>query len=375
MNTSFPDTCKKAFVTEQELFETLRCGTYEAFHARVTELVAQNRLSPVHSSGVNGRMPSLFKRYRIIRAQEPAPSYQHEITTLHPSLHIEGYLAEPARFAAHRDLLLPLSVTLGTRPDWFSSRMSLNEKSFLLYGDEKRLVRERKKMEAILAFNRLTWSLFQTYETPEPFFSWNFAAAKPAIESMGSVLVLENKDIWYTLMDLAREYQLSAMFPEDVTCLIYGEGNKVCREHGSLTEYLEQVYPDARAGRVWYAGDLDAEGVRIWQRLCRNNPALSLKLHRPLYQAMTAWARTVWNGQEFQLPSGRDGRDVVKLTEQEWQVFLLELGVDVLYHQEESAALAKALAAGGRIPQEVTNRMVMLELLALPRVESALPMK
>ncbi len=365
MNTSFPDTCKKAFVTEQELFEGLRCSSYEALHARVGELVAQNRLSPVRSSGVNGRVPFLFNRYRIIRAPKSAPSHLHEITTLHPSLHIEGYLAEPARYAAHRELLLPLSDALGRRPDWFSSRMSLNEKSFLLYGDEKRLVRERRKVEAVLAFNRLPWSLFQAYETPEPFFSWNLAAEQPASGVVTSVLVLENKDIWYTLMDLAREYQLPGLFSENVTCLIYGEGNKVCREHGSLTEYLDQAYPDARAGRIWYAGDLDAEGVRIWQRLCRNNSELSLGLHRPLYQAMAAWARTVWNGQDFQLPPATDDRDVVKLTECEWEAFLLEVGVDVLYHQKESAALAGALAAGGRIPQEVANRMVLRELLGL----------
>ncbi len=205
MNTSFPDTYGKAFVTEQELFEGLRCSSYEALHARVSEPVAQSRLSPVRSSGVNGRIPSLFKRYRIIREQEPSLSHQHEITRLHPLFHIEGDLTEPARYAAHRDLLLPLNDVPGKRPDWFSSRMSLNEKSFLLYGDEKRLVRERRKMEAILAYNRLPRSLFQAYETPEPFFSWNLAVEQPASEVTASIQVLENKDIWYTLMDISRK--------------------------------------------------------------------------------------------------------------------------------------------------------------------------
>lgn len=373
MNTSFPDTYGKAFVTEQELFEGLRCISYEALHARVSELVAQNRLSPVRSSGVNGRIPSLFKRYRIIREQESSPSYQHEITKLHALFHIEGYLDDPARYAAHRELLLPLNDALGNRPHWFSSRMSLNEKSFLLYGDEKRLVRERRKMEAILAFNRLPWSLFQAYETPEPFFSWNLAMEQPASGVTASVLVLENKDIWYTLMDISREYQLSGLFTENVTCLIYGEGNKVCREHGSLTEYLDQAYPGARTGRIWYAGDLDAEGIRIWQRLCHNNPELSLGLHRPLYQAMVTWAGTVWNGKDFELPSATDDRRDVKLAECEWQSVLLDLGVDVLYHQEESVALVRALATGGRIPQEVANRMVLLDLLGLPHRTSDMP--
>ena len=88
---------------------------------------------------------------------------------------------------------------------------------------------------------------------------------------------------------------------------------------------------------------------------------------------MAAWAKTVWNGQDFQLPSTSDDRGIVRLTEREWQAFLLDLGVDVLYHQKESEALARALATGSRIPQEVTNRMVLRELLLLPIDASEFP--
>ncbi len=385
MGMSFIDACRKAFITEQELYEGLRCDSYDALFSHVKELVAQGRLSPVHSSGGNGRIPSLFRRYRIIRIKEAMEDYRKEIIALHPSLHIEGYLVEPHRYPVHRELLLPLSSALGKRPDWFSSCMSLNEKSFLLYGDEKRLVRERRKMEAILSFNGLSWALFHAYETPEPFFSWNIPVEQTASSSQAAaqendipgypsspwqtdtVLVLENKDIWYTLIDLAREHHFPMLFPECVTCLIYGEGNKVCREQGSLTEYLEQAHPDALSGRIWYAGDLDAEGVRIWQRMCINNPDLTLGLHRPIYQAMAAWAKTTWDGHGFLLPLSSDERNAAKLSESEWQAFLLETGADVLYHQGERDALARALAAGGRIPQEAANRMVLRDLLMKTR--------
>ena len=187
------------------------------------------------------------------------------------------------------------------------------------------------------------------------------------------MLVLENKDIWYTLMDLAREYHISCMFPENVTLPDLWRGKQGVPGTRFLTEYLVQAYPEAQTGHIWYAGDLDAEGVRIWQRLCRNNPELSLGLHRPLYQAMIKWAGMVWDGREFTLPSTADDRDIVKLTEHEWQAFLLDLGVDVPYHQEEDAALARALATGGRIPQEVVNRMVLRELLGLPQGSPGLP--
>ncbi len=408
MAAGFPETCGKTVFTEQELFEGFQCDGYEMLYARVKEHEGQGRLAAVKASGRNGRTPSLYNRYRVIRQVKKDDSHSSEVTALHPSLHIEGYLADPRRFEAHRALLLPISDALRKRPDLFGARMSMNEKSFLLYGEEKLIVRERRKLETILAFNGLSLPDFGAYDTPEPFFCWNLdgvfntgiqpdfsvspvmkvradsfpglgspvsVPAGPRPPGPGSILVLENKDIWYTLVDLARVMHLSSLFPELVVCLVYGEGNKVCREQGSFAGFLDQAYPAFASGRIWYAGDIDSEGVRIWQRLCRNNPGLSLHLHKPIYQAMYSWAGQVRNGSLFHLPDTEDERGAPKLSEAEWQAFLSESGADIVYQPADMTCLAQALAKGGRIPQEVANRMVLMDLLqeeAASREESGL---
>jgi hypothetical protein len=46
--------------------------------------------------------------------------------------------------------------------------MSMNEKSFLLYGEKKLIAREQRKLETILAFNGLSSPDFGACDTPEP---------------------------------------------------------------------------------------------------------------------------------------------------------------------------------------------------------------
>ena len=350
----------KSMITVQELFSLLLCDNYEAFYKLVKELEEQNQLVAVKAAGRNGRVPYLYNRYRVKKADKPNHSYIDEITGLHSSLNIEGYLADQYKYKSHRDMILPISEALGKRPDWFISRMSVNEKSFLLYGLEKLLVKDRRKIEGILTFNKLSWSDFHIYETPEPFFSRNLID-HPGMKD--SILVLENKDIWYTLMDIARELHISSIFLENVTCLSYGEGNKVCREQGSLTSYIKQAFPSYLDKCIWYAGDVDSEGVRIWQRVCKNNPELSIHLHPTIYKIMYSWAETTYCDNIFTLPASEDQRNALLLTESEWQSFLIESGAEEVFTKKDIELLAATLTAGSRIPQEAANRFVLMNII------------
>jgi hypothetical protein len=75
--------------------------------------------------------------------------------------------------------------------------ISINERSFEIFRNEKLLAREKHFIEGVLTYNGLNWDLLNCYDTPEPFFSWHLEGVE---EQGGSVLVLENKDIWYTLV-------------------------------------------------------------------------------------------------------------------------------------------------------------------------------
>ena len=361
------ETLRRSIVTEEELYHALSCTDYMSFHDQVRLLVDEKHISPIVSSGMNGRLPPLYRKYRLLHPQEAKQDFHQEIRALHPSLSIERYFAKPAVYETHRDLLQPISAALWKQPEWWGARMSLNEKSLALYDDEKRMARDRMRLEGVLAFNRLDWSLFRIYETPEPFFSWNLPGDTTDFGKDHSILVLENKDIWYSLMDLSERLGLRTLFPEMITCLIYGEGNKVSRERGSLSSYLCRMFGASDACHVYYCGDLDVEGVRIWFRLKQANPELRLSLFAPLYREMVRWAMERTVDGRIQLPPSADERETTHLSCEAWQAFLLEAchpdDLDSVFGQPHTLqGLTDALAAGGRIPQEATNRMVLERL-------------
>lgn len=62
-------------------------------------------LAPVKSSGLNGRLPPLFKKYLLIKPKEDFAGCLEAIRQLNPALNISGYLKKPELYQKHRVLL------------------------------------------------------------------------------------------------------------------------------------------------------------------------------------------------------------------------------------------------------------------------------
>lgn len=351
----------KTLITIAELFNLLKCTDYLSFASRVKVLESEDCIKPVKASGLNGQVPALYNKYRIVRQKKVFGQEDHQkITALHPALHIEGYLADTVKYCQHQDILEPLSAVMWKTTEVLLEPMTIHEKSFAIFGFEKRLTWERKRIEAILAFNHLTWSFLNAHETPEPFFSYNLGGSEI---SVGPVLVLENKDIWFSLTELAAGMHLHSLFPEKIDFLVYGEGNKVSRSRGGLLAYLRQVHAIDAYVPIYYAGDVDAEGVHIFERLQRENPTLNIQLYKPLYQCLYKWAGSTKTSNGFALPPSEDMRVTVQLSVAAWLSFLASSGAESLYTPDERSQLAEALHNGGRIPQEAANRSVLKKMI------------
>jgi hypothetical protein len=141
--------------------------------------------------------------------------------------------------------------------------------------------------------------------------------------------------------------------------LIYGEGNKITRTRDGLSEYLSRFYGKSFT-MVHYAGDLDTEGISIYQRLVRNQEPLPIKPFLPIYRVMYAWAWKNRNDKGFDLPASHDARN----RDADIEGFLMESEAQLLYNQAELVLLAEAIRRGGIIPQETVNRSVFLKLLS-----------
>ena len=334
---------EKTFFTETELQQVIKEADYRLFHPVIEKLVGDGVLVPVKSAGLNGRLPPLFNKYRLNKPKEDFAGYLEFIRRLNPALNISGYLERPELYKKHREIVEGLSRYL-----WYSAKlleepMSRKERAFSVWGREKLLDDHFALAREVLKFNGLGLDFLNYYDTPEPFFE--YVHARP--EQM-TVLILENKDTWFTFRKLMQETGKNIVAGTPVDVLIYGEGNKIAKR-GALEEYSAGMLggKGGQAGRFLYFGDLDLEGIRLFSRASEANPSLDLKPFSALYRLMLELAGNM------ELPASPDGRAVAAP--------LAEFASLLGFNQAE--VLTVFLEKGRYIPQEIVNYQVVAKIL------------
>ena len=333
----------KTILTETELQHVIKEADYCLFYHVVEKLVDDDMLVPVKSAGLNGRLPPLFNKYRLKKPKEDFSVYRELIRQLNPALNISGYLKRPALYKKHRGIVEGLSRYL-----WYSAKlleepMSRKERAFSVWGREKLLDNHFALVKEVLKYNGLEEDFLNYYDTPEPFFE--YVHARP--EHM-TVLILENKDTWFTFRKLMQDTGKGIIAGTTVDVLLYGEGNKITKR-GALEEYSGGMLGSkgGQAARFLYCGDLDMEGIRLFFRAREANPQLDIRPFKALYQLMLKLA------EEAELPVSPDARALaVPLAE-----FTSLLGFD------RPELLKVFLDKGRYIPQEIVNYQVVAKIL------------
>ena len=330
-------------IETEELQRLLEIPDYGVFHELVSRLGEEGILEPVRASRLNGRVPPLYNRYRIIREQVDKTALAQEIRLLHPILHIEGYLARPEVYHKHREILKGLSDYLWHHRELLEAPMSCKERSFSIWGREKFLESKLSLIAEVLRFNNLKPDFLNYYHTPEPFFEYVFDR-----ELNMTVCIIENKDTWFTFRRLMQEKGRNTFFGERLHVLLYGEGNKITKLN-ALSEYARDMLgrPGAEV-RFLYFGDLDREGIRLFYRTGQANPELNIQLFVPFYRLMLELAA----GRE--LPSSQDQRDLPV----PWEEFMSA------FAKEEGQKMKDLIDRGRYIPQEIVNYQVLAGLLS-----------
>jgi hypothetical protein len=336
----------KQTISDQELQQIFQESDYESFHSQVEQLVESGVLVPVKSSKTNGRLPSLFNKYRIVKPPEDYSGYLESVRRLHPLLNIAGYLQRPELYKKHLEIVEGLSRYLWFARDLLEQPMSRKERSFSVWCREKLLDEHQALVREVLKFNGLEENWLNYYDTPEPFFEYQHQYGE-----LMTVLVIENKDTWFTFRKLMQAGGKNYISGTEVNVLLYGEGNKITKK-GALEEYRAamlggQPGQGEQAVRFFYFGDLDWEGIRLFFRTREANPALDIKPFVSLYRLMLELAESL------ELPKSPDHRGIVGPLPE----FLSLLGL------AEGSSLSSILAEGRYIPQEIINYQVAAKIL------------
>lgn len=317
----------------QEVLDLIPGITYEELRDVLEELCREQVIAPIKKSGKTSFLPQVYCEYRKLAVKQDYSHLIPEIRGLHPSLSIDKYLVNPREFQDTREYILKLSRLLWEKAECLDQWMSVKEKSYAIWGDEKFL--ESRQGRSILVFHHLDGERLHYYYAPEPFFCRVFGP-----EGKGDVLILENKDTWYSIGRALKESKTGQIAGITAGLLIYGEGNKITREQEGLSAFLEEMGYGSGRGRIYYAGDIDRAGLGIFYDAKRQNPALSIEPCLPLYHAMVS--RALQDGHKPEL--SEDGRAIG------WEQGFLE------YFTGPGRLLVRqVLEENRRIPQEILN--------------------
>ena len=235
---------------------------YEQQYAYIMRLLAEGTLKPVKSAGTNGRKPALCLSYWVKEeADESLKELEEELKfRLVPLIATDYYLSHLKEYQKDREWVLRLNQYLASNREQLQQQESLNERSFEIWNREKFLTREQGAK--ILRRCGLMQDFLNTYETAEPIAYYCHSRQVPQ-----NMLVLENKDTFFSM----RKFLLQGngrIFGEQIGTLIYGGGKRVIKSFEDFESSVEP-YMAAEENKIYYFGDLDYEGIGIYESLIR----------------------------------------------------------------------------------------------------------
>lgn len=275
----FLDEHGGVFVESFELEKVLRSRSlfdYFSFYEAISELVSFGVLSPVRNSGFNGRNPPLYNKYR---KRKPGLSAEDRefLDSLDPAIDTSRYRKKPDLLNRDRGFLELLDRFLKAS-DRESLRVpsSINERSFEIFGDEKFL--SSVDGHAFLQNVSISEDFLNVYHTPEPFF---FSSNSAYSGRVFNVLVIENKDTFYTIKRcfFSNGWRLLG---RDFSHLVYGEGKKIIKSF----EFALEIGLTPDNCKVFYFGDLDPEGISIFESFRERFSDYNICLFVELYEEL-----------------------------------------------------------------------------------------
>lgn len=302
-------------ISLEELQKESRTESYPEQYRYICGLIEQQRITPVKSSPRNGKKPALHTSYWLA---EEKPDYGEELEELQfrtvPAIRTDYYLNHPEVYREERKwvrLLNRFFLEQGEAGSRNLPYVSLNERSFRIWGREKFLQREQGRK--ILAHCGIGLEELRVYRTTEPLAYYSRTRRVPQ-----TILILENKDTFYTMrrwlmgegsgmaafgnkaggLDFADKAPAKAgravetgadepdraggageaaqgntgeppfhrIFGSEISTVIYGAGKGILRSSQDF-RFCVEPHINHPENEVLYFGDLDYEGIGIYERL------------------------------------------------------------------------------------------------------------
>lgn len=291
-------------------------------------------LVPVKASGLNGKKPALYNSYWAIQKKQDYSEIQEELQyQLNPLLDTKYYQKNPEKYIEDRKYIRLLSQYLTKQKELLKFSATINERSFEIFHREKFL--DREKGRSLLSRLKFSEEKLNFYETSEPMSYYSHNKLTPQ-----NFLIIENKDTFYSMRKHLIE-QKNTLLGVEINTLIYGGGKSIYKSFADFVNYVEPYF-NHKDNKVYYFGDLDYEGILIYENLQKQyEQQIEILLFTQGYKKMLAKAENIGNQE---LPETKEGQNK-------------NIGAKFLenFSSTTQSKIKKILECGIYIPQEILN--------------------
>ena len=328
---------RKKKVDLEEIKKIYKIDEYLKLYELITDMINNKEIIPIKSSGGNGKRPALYNRYFIIRPEEDNSKLIDEINyKFNINMDMSYYRNHIEKYKEHRKYLIQLNEFLQNNSELLNTTVSMNERSFQIWGREKFIQKEEGK--SILKNLNLTLEFLNFYNTSEPLAYYSKTKKAPQ-----NILILENKDTYYTI----RKFMIlnkGNVFGIDIDTVIYGGGKKIIKAFEDYEISVEE-YLYNKDNILYYFGDLDYEGIIIYESLYKKfSDKYSIK------PFVNGYKKMIDKSQKIELPDTKEGQNRNIGTE-----FFNE------FTEEYKGKMEYILTSNLYIPQEIINICDLME--------------
>lgn len=321
---------KKKTIEIDELKKVYSIYEHKKIVEIINDLINKNKLQPIKNSKMTNNYPQIYEKYRIIQIKENNEEVISELNKLYLSLSTSFYKKNINLYIRDRYIIKILSDYLLNSHNSLKDKISVNERSYEIFSDEKFLMSDiGKEILSNLCID--LHNDLNVYATPEPFCYVSLSKSTPQ-----NILITENKDTFVTLMKLINTGN-KFIFGLNIGTIIYGEGYKIKSSFDYIYEDITINYLSNPNNNILYWGDIDREGFVIYNSFKSKYINLNIKLFENAYKTM------VNKSKKINLTKIKNNQ------KEKYKDYIDELDDDI--KQE----IVSIIDEGNYIPQEILN--------------------